>query len=261
MFIKILSLLVMLVCLSVRAQGQEVILYGDDEYPPYSYVENGMQKGIYTDILRKVDSQLPDYQIVLKAIPWKRGLRMLRRGVIAFLYPPYKRPIERPYMTYSTPMLREELSLFCRRDTQLTPSSRFPEDFTGMLVGENLGFSSGKKIHGARDLGIIKLSSSKGTLANLKRLIYNSLNCYVNDRISILYELHLLQTQDSYDGKSIVETVSLSSEYGHLGVTKKVENFPYIKDFVEKFNHTIKRLEQTGEIKKIADSYIGNINR
>ena len=257
---KILNWLV-LACLSIDTYGQEVTLYGDDEYPPYSYVENAIQKGIYADILRKVDKEIPDYQIVLKALPWKRGLRMLHHGDIAFLYPPYKRLKERPYMSYSLPILREELSIFCRKDTQLTPASIFPDDFKGMLVGENLGFSSGDKIHKARNSGFIKLSSSKGTLANLKRLINRSLNCYVNDRLSILYELHLLQAQGDYDGESIVETVSISNEYGHLGVTKKMANFPYLKDFLKKFNHVVKRLDEKGEIKKIADSYLINVNK
>ncbi len=260
MFIKILCWLV-LSYLSIGANGQEVTLYGDDEYAPYSYVENAIPKGIYADIFRKVDQEIPDYQILLKVLPWKRGLRMLRHGEIAFLYPPYKRLNERPYMAYSLPILREELTLFCRKGTGLTSASIFPDDFKGMLVGENLGFSSGEKIHKARDLNFITLSSSKGTLANLKRLMFNNLHCYVNDRLSILYELKLLQAQGHYDGENIVETVSLSNEYGHLGVTKQVANFPYLEDFLEKFNRVIKRLKKEGEINKITNSYMNSIKR
>jgi polar amino acid transport system substrate-binding protein len=261
MFVKILLLSLLMSWGISGVQGQEIILYGDDEYPPYSYVENGIQKGIYSDILRKLDAQLPDYQLTLKALPWKRGLRMLQQGQIAFLYPPYKRPKERPYMDYSLPILHEQLALFCRKDTLLTSASHFPEDFKGLSVGESLGFSMGNKIYKARDLGLIMLSSAKGTLANLERLLSNNLDCYVNDRLSILYELNLLKERGIYNGNEIVETIPLSSEYGYLGVTKKGDKFPYLNDFLKAFNTGIKRLKDKGEIEKIVNSYMKNIKR
>ena len=261
MHIKILWRLLILSWVSVGVQGQEVTLYGDDDYRPYSYVENGVQKGIYSDILREIDHELPSYQLVLKALPWKRGLRMLKRGDIAFLYPPYKRPKERAYMNYSRPILHEVLSLFCRKDTLLTSASIFPDDFKGLSVGKSLGFSIGDKVHEAGGLGLISLTSAKGAMTNLQKLLHKELHCYVNDRLSILYELESLQKQGLYDGESIIETVTLSSEYGHIGITKKVAGFPYIKGFIEQLDLAIERLEKKGEIKKIVERYMKDVHR
>ena len=39
------------------AAPQTVILYGDDDYAPYSYVEHGAFKGMYIDILRQSASE------------------------------------------------------------------------------------------------------------------------------------------------------------------------------------------------------------
>ncbi len=261
MFIKILSRLLILSWVSIGVQSQEVTLYGDDDYRPYSYVESGVQKGIYSDILRKVDGEIPGYQLVLKALPWKRGLRMLKRGDIAFLYPPYKRLKERAYMNYSRPILQEVLSVFCRKDTLLTSASIFPEDFKGLSVGKSLGFSIGHKVNEAEGLGLINLTSAKGTMTNLQKLLHKELHCYVNDRLSILYELESLQKKGLYDGVSIIETVTLSSEYGHIGITKETASFPYIKDFMKQFNLAIKRLEKKGEIKNIVERYMKNVHR
>ena len=69
----------------------DVTVYGDDSYPPYSYVENGKLTGIYTAILKKVFSQMPDYNVSIHSIPWKRGLAEIEQGKIFALYPPYKR--------------------------------------------------------------------------------------------------------------------------------------------------------------------------
>lgn len=59
---------------AVNAVGK-VVLYGDDDYPPYCFVENGQFKGMYIDILKKVAEKLaPQYQIELESRQWTRGL-------------------------------------------------------------------------------------------------------------------------------------------------------------------------------------------
>lgn len=39
------------ISLAALAAPQAVVIYGDDGYPPYSYVEHGKLTGIYTDIV------------------------------------------------------------------------------------------------------------------------------------------------------------------------------------------------------------------
>jgi hypothetical protein len=51
------------------AAPQTVILYGDDDYAPYSYVENGVFKGMYIDILRAAADKMPGYRLVLQPRP------------------------------------------------------------------------------------------------------------------------------------------------------------------------------------------------
>ena len=67
----------------------KVLVYGDDSYPPYSYGEEGVAKGIYSDILRRVFEEMPGYEVKLVPIPWERGLKMLKVGQGLALYPPY----------------------------------------------------------------------------------------------------------------------------------------------------------------------------
>lgn len=69
-------------CVAPTAQAAErVVLYGDESYRPYSFVENGEFKGIYVDILTKAAQRLkPEYVIDLLPVPWKRGLLYVERG-------------------------------------------------------------------------------------------------------------------------------------------------------------------------------------
>jgi len=254
-------LLTLIVCLNfpLMVFAKPILIFGDDSYPPYSYFEGGVQKGIYTDIIHRVDERLTDYEITIKAMPWKRALRKVKIGEISLFYPPYKRLKERPYMDYSVEILPETLSIFCRKELGLTRASRFPQDYKGLLMGENLGFSSGENIHKARDGGLLILSSAKGTRANLVKIISKKLDCYINDRLSILYELNVLQGLGQYDGASLVETVKLSSEFGYLGVSQYSEIYPHLTKFIESFNRQIDIMKNNGEISKIVDKYFENI--
>ncbi len=254
-------LLTLFVCLhlSLTVLAKPILIFGDDSYPPYSYFEEGVQKGIYTDIIHRVDEKLSGYEITIKAMPWKRALRKIRNGGISLFYPPYKRPRERPFMDYSIEILPETLSIFCRKELGLTRASRFPQDYKGLSVGQNLGFSSGQRIYEARDKGVLSLSSARGTRANLIKIIDKKLDCYVNDRLSILYELNVLMELGKYDGLSLVETVKVSSEYGYLGVSQYSDVYPGTTDFIKQFNQQIKVMKNNGEINKIVNKYLERI--
>lgn len=130
---------------AVDATPTSVVVYGDDAYPPYSYEENGQAKGIYADILSAVFARMPDYQVTVSPIPWKRGLKMLKTGKGFALFPPYYYPDKRPYIfPYSTPILPEEVVVFCHPDrVRGRPLTRWPDDYFGLKIGLNEAFEIG----------------------------------------------------------------------------------------------------------------------
>lgn len=238
----------------VNANAAVITIVGDDSYPPYSYNDQGDAKGIYTDIIRSALKKIPEFSATIETRPWKRGLKMIKTGEITFLYPPYKRLKERPYMSYSVPILDEKLVLFCRKDIMASPRPNFPVDYTGLSIGENLGFSSGVIVNKAKDDGVIRLSSAKGTVSNLKKLILKRLDCYINDRLSILAELKTLEKSKAYDGSSIVEAATLSIEQGFLGVATKGASSQDLS-FLEKFNSVIIDMKKDGSIDTIVKNH------
>ena len=239
---------------AVNANATSITIVGDDSYPPYSYNDNGEAKGIYTDIIRSALKKIPKFSATIETKPWKRGLKMLKSGEITFLYPPYKRLKERPYMSYSVPILDEKLVLFCRKDLMASPRPNFPNDYKGLSIGENLGFSSGAAANKAKRDGVIRLSSAKGTVTNLKKLILGRLDCYINDKLSILAELKALERNNTYNGSSIVEAATLSIEQGFLGVATK-RTSEQTQSFVERFNSVILNMQKNGDIEKIIKSH------
>ena len=180
-----------LICLSFAgvAESIKVTVYADESYPPYSYKENGDIKGIYTLIAKTVFSRMKGYKVKIVAVPWKRGLKYLEDGTGFALYPPYFHVAKRPYIwPYSMPILDERVILFCTEDVfYQSVRSRWVEDYYGLTIGINAGFHlGGEKFWQAVKQGKVKVSEARGNTENLLRLGLKRIDCYLNDRISIL---------------------------------------------------------------------------
>ena len=253
-------------CLSVAAAGtaaraaapQPVLLYGDDDYPPYSYVEHGQLKGIYTDIVRAAVQDMPQYQVQLRPVPWKRGVLMLQTGAAFALYPPYSWRSERPYVGYSAPLLMEQLVVFCNQEVVAQRKlQRWPADYAGLHIGVNAGFLLGDAaLMASLQAEKIVLDAAKGTRTNLLKLMRGRIDCYVSDRLSAQWELQRIR-RESPPGtpmQAIEEMAQLASQQGHLGFTvRRPATYPYREDFIEQFNAAIVRMQTNGAIRRIVD--------
>ncbi|WP_252724477.1 substrate-binding periplasmic protein [Vibrio hepatarius] len=239
----------------------KVLVYGDDAYPPYSYVENGISKGIYSDILRRVFKDMPGYQIKIVPIPWKRGLKMLKSGRGFALFPPYYYADKRFYISpYSTPILNEEVVVFCNNaSVKDRPLSKWPADYLGLTIGVNEAFSlGGNEFWNAVKAGKITVSEAKGSRPSLIKLYENKIDCYMNDRLSILWEIRRMTTDGLLpsDWKLTLGAV-VSAEQGYLGFTTiQPDKYPYKDDFVTTFNSVLTKLKETGELDGIIKAYL-----
>ncbi|MGH1472491.1 MAG: substrate-binding periplasmic protein [Cellvibrionaceae bacterium] len=229
----------------------KVVIYGDDGYTPYSYKKGGKMAGIDSKIIEEVGKRIPDYEIILKPIPWKEGLKQLESGEIGFLYPPYYRPKMRPYMAYSDEIMTEKLVMFCRTELVDKGLNTFPDDFSGLVFGKKTGYAPGEQFEKAAKEGIIEIVEIKETKAILNKMMKGDVDCYTNDRLSVLFELKQMQSFGAYDGKSIKEAMVISLEKVFLGVTKKTNKYPYLDDFIGKFNKALNEMKAEGVVEKI----------
>ena len=234
---------------------QQVTIYADDAYPPYSYVENGELKGIYTEILSNVFSKMEGYQVKLEGRPWKRGLKLMETGEGFALYPPYKREQDRPYMEYTTPILAEQSAAYCKEKVLETSRNQWPDDYYGLTIGNSSGFAvGGKDFDDAVKAGKIKVSESKGNRKNLLKLDAGRIDCFINDALSIEWELSLMKKQGQYNS-GIIRGATINSENGYLGLTKLSEKYSYLEDFKEQYHQHLKSMKDNGEIDKIIEKY------
>ncbi|WP_245688493.1 substrate-binding periplasmic protein [Vibrio sonorensis] len=238
-----------------------VTIYADDDYPPYSYEQNGVAKGIYADILRETFNKMPEYRVILQPVPWKRGLKLLETGRGFALYPPYFYQHQRPFISpYSKPILKEEVVVYCHPDSvRGRRTTRWPNDFYQLKFGLNEGFSlGGEAFWSAVDKKEVSLSIVKGHHKNIMRLYQQEIDCYINDRLSILWALSdLVNRGDISASSELILTATVSSEYGYLGFTNQNEqSYPYKEDFVNQFNNALTTMINEGRIEQIVAEYL-----
>ena len=238
-----------------QAAPQTVILYGDDDYAPYSYVENGVFKGMYVDILRLAASSMPDYRLELQPRPWKRGLDALEKGQVFGLFPP-GRKTERPYVQpYSAMLYRESVVLFCHDAVMRTPRTHFPTDFAGLTIGVNSGFLLSEKLMAPARQGVLRLEAAKGNEANLKKLALRRIDCCASDRGAARHTARRLQGKLASDGFELREVLELSSETTHIAYSAR--NTPaYKADFIGKMNAALLAMRHNGQLARITEAYL-----
>lgn len=185
---------------------------------------------------------------------------MLETGEGFALFPPYFYADKRLFISpYSDPILDEEVVVYCRDDSiQDRNLQQWPDDYLGLTVGVNQSFAlGGNQFWQEVNKGTIKLIEAKGNRNNVLNLYKKRIDCYVNDRLSILWEIKLLTSEGIIkpDWKVVLGN-SISSEQGYLGFTKiSPDKFPYKSEFILQFNQALKQLKADGTLDKIIDRY------
>jgi len=253
---KNIIILCLLIVSNTLSAQTKVTIYGDDSYPPYSFIESDRLTGIYTIILERVFSQMPDYEVELKGGDWKHSLAQIQRGFIFALYPPYKRA-DRPYMEFEVPILDEELVVYCRKEVLDKARPNWPEDYYGLTIGNNTGFSvGGTQFWKAVKRGEIKVEETKGTPRSLLRLINGQVDCYMNDDVSIRWELKKLSKEGRYNGHNIEKTAVISQEYGYLGFSTRGGRYPFKNDLKKQYLNILEKMKKNGEIDTIVKRFL-----
>lgn len=251
-----LSLALSLYASAAVQAGERVVLYGDENYPPYSFIQDGQFKGIYVEILRRAAEQLqPDYLVELAPISWKRGLLYLEQGTGFGLFPPGIKQ-ERGYINeYSVPLYQETVVVFCNANVMKTHPKQFPEDFQGLTMGANRGFLLSARLMNAVYSGIVKIEEANGNESNLQKLARERIDCYVSDRAAALYTAKRLRKSAANFSMQLQEAVALSDEQTFIGYSAKA-NPPYKADFIKKMDAALTAMKASGEIDAIVAQFL-----
>ncbi len=230
---------------AIARPQQSVVVYGDVNYPPYSFAVDGQPQGLYVDILRAVFARMTGYDVTIVMVPWKRGLQYVEEGEGIALFPPYYVAARTPWMALSEPILEEQVALFSTADN-LEGRDEWPDDFFGAKIGLNSGYDveamGGAAFAAACESGKIKLLDSYTTEANLRKLAAGRIQFYLN-----------VSSTDIAPYPRLVRGPIVNTSSSYVGFTRKGERFPFLADFRQQFDVVVKEMKAAKEIAAIAE--------
>lgn len=251
---KYLTLFVFFISFNIRAnQPIKIKIVSDDNYTPYSYAKKKQAKGIYYDILNIIIKKMHNYKVEIVPMPWKRSLNQVKEGDAFAIYPPYYYPNKRPYIKFfSLPILQEEVIVVCRPGVLSNKKNpKWPKDYYGLTIGNNAGFIvAGDDFYKAVKQRKIFMLEAKSTKLNIIKLHRKHIDCYINDKFAISYEIKKQKIKSNFITKGIVRKQS-----GYLGISgdKKFNHFR--QDFISEFNKNLRYIQKSGKLDEILKKY------
>lgn len=235
---------------SLLFSEENVVFLLDENYPPYSYLENGKLKGVYPEILEIVDKNMKEFKIIMKPLPWNRALKMIETGQADYITDVWYRPNERPYVNYSVPVISEEIIIVSMKGNNKV----WPNDFKDKKIGINRGFA----VFTFEEKKLIKMEEASSTEDNIKKLINGRIDFYASDKNSFYWDLESIlkkKTIKASEIKNIRVNLIFKKEYGYVGF-KKNSKWKSKSKFEKEFNKEITKLKENGTINNIMKTYI-----
>jgi polar amino acid transport system substrate-binding protein len=246
-------------CSLYAAEPIKVTIYTDDDYEPYSYIDQGEAKGIYVDIIAAVFKKMPAYKVLIKAVPWARGKKMMEMGKGLGLADAYFHGHDWPYLyPYSISFGQEVLNVYCNEKVLSELKPQWPEDYAGLRIGRPSGFGGwgGPEFDEMVKNKTIKLEESKGGITQILKLGLGRVDCIVCEEVMFNLELRKAQENGIYKSNwakpKLGAAVSINDLY--IGYSKKAiqsGKYPFHMDFRQKFDSELFKMIQSGERDRI----------
>lgn len=239
--LRLFTVLFLLCCsLSSHAQPLKVCT---NEWPPYTLLEDGQVRGIDSDVLHLVLSNLGiRYEITLE--PWRRCLRKMSDGKLDILLDAfYSEERARTMIFPAEPMAESSMVLF---HPKARPHDiRSVDDLKGLRVGTEPGYAYSDQ---AFATGTHFTREDAPTLdANIGKLLLGRLDLVITDRAVGLYTAQIMGVQDAID----FSPKPLYSDRVYAAFSRR----PTTAALVPRFETELRRVKNSAEYAAILRRY------
>ncbi len=195
----------------------EVIIYVDNGYKPFSYIEDDEARGMYIDVLKAVFKKMNGFKVRMTPVPWKRGKHMMEKGSGFGLAPAFYHGHDWPYLyPYSLPFYTETIIAICNENILKQPKPDWPEDYKGLNIGNVAGYDGwgGDKFRALVRDGKIDYFELNGSEKIIRTLLTKRCDCIMMENRAFDYEINRMKKAGIYDP----ETGKYKAE---IGIYKK----------------------------------------
>jgi polar amino acid transport system substrate-binding protein len=156
--------------------------------------------------------------------------------------------------------MKENIVAFCQKEIHLqariTPKTI--QSGPPIVIGINAGYLIlNQKLEQAKKIKSIIISENKSTSANIMKLYHKRLDCYLNDKLSTLWELSIIQKDKKVNFNNIREVLLVMTETAHIGYTNNSEHaFAFKDDFILRMDQALSSVISSTEYQNIINHYV-----
>ncbi len=238
----------------ILAAGTTFNIVGDDDFPPFSFIDQNQQaSGIDIEILQELSKRM-GIKINIELVPWKRLLQTTKNGTILGSFSLFKTPERESFSLFTHPLHYSTFKLFTAKNNIIKFENI--HDLYGKRIGIEAGFVISNEFDEASRQGYINLVEIFNFDDAFRRLVKGGIDAFVGNDLVIKYKLK----NEYNENKSISTIVSLpkplkKSRGAFLVLSKKFPLEDKLK-WQAKITETLKSMEKEGVSLNIIKKYM-----
>ncbi len=241
--------------LLLSAEPTVVTLAADEAHPPYIYAEAGKSVGLYVQILQRALAHMPQWELKLRPLPWKRALATAELGDVDGLLPPY-RSAGRDWMAaYAGPLYREEVVVLCDGEAGVGAAPSWPDSFSGLRIGTPRAYFLSRHLSAAVNRRQVQRQDFNDARDALAAMAGHQIDCIADDRFTIEFEYARAQRHPQWASRmphELTEPYVLETQEAFVGISHNaLARRPELAEFIKALDLQLAQLRASGEIGRL----------
>lgn len=122
-----------LMCTTLPVSAADLFIMAE-EYPPYSYTENGQASGLMVDIVRQIQERLGRKKSEIHFYPWARSYKKLQNGTGEVLFPMAMTPERSTMFKFVGPIFWDDVYFYCKKGHRIKIDSVSDAKTAGLIA-------------------------------------------------------------------------------------------------------------------------------
>lgn len=239
---------------SVTLSAQTFSVVGDDDFPPYSFMDDQQQiRGIDIEILGELGKRL-GVEFDISLVPFKRLLLMTEQGAAFGSFSLFKTPEREAFGLFTYPVHYSTYRLFTTTDNDIRYDAL--EDLFGKRIGIAAGFAISDEFDAATERGDITKVEVFNHEDGFKRLLGGGIDGFVGNDVVVQYQLNN-EYKDTIDSSKLrMLTKPMKASRGAYFVISKGHQVDKPELWQQRISETLKALEEEGFTAKVVEKYM-----
>ncbi|AHZ86102.1 hypothetical protein Bb109J_c0447 [Bdellovibrio bacteriovorus] len=236
---------ILLVCVCAQAKSYRVL--AEDNWPPFSYVENGRLQGVSVDLVRAA-LEIESSEVELLQVPYLRCLALTAIGKEPGCFNSAKnQELVEKYVFPEEHLFRSRGLIVTNRHVKKTKPIRSLRELEGETVAHPSGFPFGKDFD---DNKKILKQFTANDMTSLKLVVTGRINYAAIDEMVLYY---YLERNPQFRGK-VATVLELTNEpiYVHLS-----RSHPQSRELKEKLDRGLRKLKASNDYARIMQRWLG----